>query len=109
MAKRYQQLQREAQLLVAKLMEVEDEKKENELVLDSIQKLEDTRKCWRLLNGVLMEKTKAEVLPEMRSHINNLNAVIKQINETMISVRTEIRNLEGAYDHIMKAARANAG
>ena len=108
-AQRYQQLQREAQLLVAKLMEVEDEKKENELVLDSIQKLEDTRKCWRLLNGVLMEKTKAEVLPEMRSHINNLNAVTKQINETMVSVRTEIRNLEGAYDHIMKAAKAGAG
>ena len=48
-------------------MEIEDEKKENELVIDSISKLEDTRKCWRLVNGVLMEKTKVEVIPEMRS------------------------------------------
>jgi hypothetical protein len=39
-------------------MEIEDEKKENELVIESISKLEDTRKCWRLVNGVLMEKTK---------------------------------------------------
>ena len=56
-----------------KLMEVEDERKENELVLESISKLEDTRKCWRLYNGVLMEKTKVEVVPEMRTVINNLN------------------------------------
>lgn len=63
--------------MVQKLMEIEDEKRENELVIDSISKLEDTRKCWRLINGVLMEKTKLDVIPEMRGVINNLNAVVK--------------------------------
>jgi len=76
-AQRYQQLNKEAQALVQKMMEVEDERKENELVLESISKLEDTRKCWRLVNGVLMQKTKVEVVPEMRVVINNLNAVTK--------------------------------
>ena len=83
-------------------MEIEDEKKENELVLVSISKLEDSRKCWRLINGVLMEKTKLEVVPEMRVVINNLNAVVKQITDTLVSVRQEIKNLEAAYEHIMK-------
>ncbi len=50
-------------------MEIEDEKKEHELVIESISKLEDTRKCWRLVNGVLMEKTKLQVIPEMRGVI----------------------------------------
>ena len=54
-------------MLVQKLMELEDEKKENELVIESISKLEDTRKCWRLINGVLIEKTKVDVIPEMRT------------------------------------------
>lgn len=66
-------MQTEAQTLVAKLMEIEDEKRENELVLESISKLEDDRKCWRLVNGVLMEKTKLDVVPEMRVVISNLN------------------------------------
>lgn len=74
-------------MLVSKLMEIEDEKKENELVLESISQLEDTRKCWRLINGVLMEKTKLEVVPEMRTVINNLNAVTKQITDTLVAVR----------------------
>ena len=66
---------------------MEDEKKENELVIESISKLEDTRKCWRLINGVLIEKTKLEVIPEMRITINNVNAVSKQIADTLVSVR----------------------
>ena len=107
MAQRYKQLQNEAQVLVSKLMEIEDERKENELVLESISKLEDTRKCWRLINGVLMEKTKLEVVPEMRTVINNLNNVTKQITDTLVAVKQEIKNLEGAYDHIMKAAKDN--
>ena len=74
-------------MLVQKLMEIEDEKKENELVLESISKLEDSRKCWRLINGVLMEKTKLDVVPEMRVVINNLTAVTKQITDTLVSVR----------------------
>ena len=36
------------------------------LVLDSISKLEDDRRCWRLVNGVLFEKSKAAVVPELQ-------------------------------------------
>ena len=86
-------------------MEIDDEKKENELVLESISKLEDGRKCWRLINGVLMEKTKLEVVPEMRTVINNLKAVTNQITDTLVAVKQEIKNLEGAYDHIMKSSK----
>ena len=106
---RYKQLNQEAQVLVQKLVELEDEKRENELVIESISKLEDTRKCWRLVNGVLMEKTKVEVIPEMRTVINNLNAVINQITSTLQTLRNEIKQLEVAYEHIMKAAKASAG
>ena len=49
-----------------------------------------------------MEKTKVECVPEMRTVINNLNAVGKQILTTLESVKQEIKNLESAYDHIMK-------
>ena len=89
-------------MLVGKLMELEDEKKENEMVLEAISKLEDSRKCWRLVNGVLMEKTKLEVVPEMRVVINNLNNVVNQITTSLVAIRQEIKNLEAAYEHIMK-------
>lgn len=57
-------------------MEIEEEKKENELVIDTIKDLEDTRKCWRMVNGVLFEKTKAEIIPELNVAIQNMDNVV---------------------------------
>ncbi len=38
-------------------LDIEDEKREHNLVIDSIKDLELTRKCWRLVGGVLVERT----------------------------------------------------
>ena len=65
-------------------MEVDDERKENELVMESLMKLEDERKCWRLVNGVLFEKTKKEVVPELKSMIHNCQNISRQLNDTLM-------------------------
>ena len=59
-------------------------------MLDSISKLEDSRKCWRLVNGVLFEKTKAEVVPELESMIRNLMSVSKQMSDGLIQKKQEM-------------------
>ena len=64
------------------------------MVLESIKKLEDERKCWRLVNGVLFEKTKGEVVPELTGMIANLTNVAEQINKTLISMKQEQMRLE---------------
>jgi len=46
-------------------------------VLEQVSKLEDDRKCWRLINGILFEKTKAQVVPDLTSMIQNLAQVAK--------------------------------
>lgn len=86
-------------------MEVEDEKRENELVLEQVSKLEDDRKCWRLINGILFEKTKAQVVPELNGMIQNLGMVGKQINTTLVALKQEMLQLEQAYTSIMEQAK----
>mmetsp|Transcript_2035 Transcript_2035/g.1372 ORF Transcript_2035/g.1372 Transcript_2035/m.1372 type:complete len:129 (+) Transcript_2035:34-420(+) len=104
-ARRYQVMQQETQALISRIMEVEDEKKENELVLDSVMKLEDERKCWRLINGVLFEKTKAQVVPELTTMIKNLANVSKQLNDALLLKKQDMMKLEQQYDSIMKQAQ----
>ena len=41
----------------------------NRMVLEQMNSLEDDRKCWRLVNGILFEKTKAQVVPELQAMI----------------------------------------
>ena len=76
------------------------------LVLESLEKLEDDRRCWRLVNGVLFEKSKLEVVPELLQMINNLTTVVKQLNDALLLKKQESAQLERAYDSIMKQAKA---
>lgn len=47
------------------------------MVLEQIMTLDDDRKCWRLINGVLFEKTKVQVVPEIQAMVKNLAQVAK--------------------------------
>jgi len=68
--------------------------------------LEDERKCWRLINGVLFEKTKKEVVPELRVMIKNCQNIARQLNDTLVFKKQESFKLEQAYESIMKRAKA---
>ena len=68
-------------------MEAEDQKMENEMALELIVNLEDGRKCWRLVNGVLFEKKKVEVVLELQGMAANLGQVAKQINTKLIALK----------------------
>ena len=71
--------------------------------------MEDERKCWRLVNGVLFEKTKAEVVPELKSMAQNLGQVAKQINTTLVAMKQESIALERQYTSIMEHAKRRQG
>ena len=75
-------------------MEIDDERKENVLVLDAIKELEDTRKCWRLVNGVLFEKAKKDLVPELETEISNIQNVIDQLSNALEYKKAEISKLE---------------
>ncbi len=66
----------------------------NRLVMDALKDLEDSRKCWRLVNGVLFEKTKAEVIPEMKQVVDNMENVLQQLGDTLVFKKQEIVRLE---------------
>ena len=72
------------------------------LVLEQIMVLDDDRKCWRLINGVLFEKTKVQVVPEIQAMVKNLAQVAKQINTTLVALKQESIQLEQQYTSIME-------
>merc|ERR1712205_168081 len=58
----FQTLRQEASQLFSKINELENEKAEHALVIDAIKDLDPKRKCFRLIGGVLVERTVEEVL-----------------------------------------------
>jgi prefoldin subunit 2 len=47
------------------------------LVIDTITPLEKDRKCFRLVGGVLVERTVADVLPALRTNRDGVSCVNK--------------------------------
>ena len=90
---------------MSRIMEIDDERKEHQLVLDTIKDVEDTRKCWRLVNGVLFEKTKADLVPELTTSVQNMQNVINQLSDALQIKKQESFKLEQQYESIMKQAQ----
>lgn len=42
-------------------------------MLETIKDLESTRRCWRLVGGVLVERNIGEVLPAIKNNIEMVN------------------------------------
>jgi prefoldin subunit 2 len=49
---------------------------ENRLVLETLEPLPEGRKCFRLINGVLVERTVKEVVPALKTNSDGLKTVL---------------------------------
>ena len=77
----FQTLRQEADQLFRKINELENEKAEHTLVIDAIKDLDPKRKCFRLIGGVLVERTVEEVLPAVQKNREGLSAVVEKLME----------------------------
>ncbi|KAI5798977.1 Prefoldin beta-like protein [Geopyxis carbonaria] len=83
-AKRQQDLQTQytnykntLQQLASKIGDVEQEAEEHKLVLETLGPAPKDRKCFRLINGVLVERTVEEVVPVLETNANGLKNVLE--------------------------------
>ncbi|KIW38574.1 uncharacterized protein PV06_09530 [Exophiala oligosperma] len=67
------------QILAQKVGEIEQEIEEHKLVTDTLQPLPDDRKCFRLINGVLVERTVKDVLPALKTNSDGLKQVLEEL------------------------------
>ena len=83
--------------LASKLGELDVERNEHRSVLDAISKLEAERKCWRLIGGVLVEKTVSEVIPAVQKNLEGIDAAIKQLAENMKKKEVALQDVLQKY------------
>ncbi|KAI8815792.1 Prefoldin [Fimicolochytrium jonesii] len=72
-------MKQEMNAIAQKLGELEMEKDEHQLVVDTMKPLEGDRKCFRLVGGVLVERTVKDVLPAVETNMDGIANIIKQL------------------------------
>ena len=93
----FQTLRQEASQLFSKINELENEKAEHALVIDAIKDLDPKRKCFRLIGGVLVERTVEEVLPAVQKNREGLNAVIEKLTQQRDDKVDRVEYLQKKY------------
>ncbi|TKA38569.1 hypothetical protein B0A54_09504 [Friedmanniomyces endolithicus] len=65
--------------LPEKIGDVEQEAEEHKLVLETLIPLPEDRKCFRMINGVLVERTVGDVLPALQTNADGLKKVLEDL------------------------------
>ncbi|KAF4396881.1 hypothetical protein CsatB_019286 [Cannabis sativa] len=96
-ANMYASLRSELNQIYSKITELEMEVSEHSLVMNAIQPLDPSRRCYRMIGGVLVERTIKEVLPAVQRNKEGLEEVIARLNEALERKKREISDLEAKY------------
>ncbi|KAL1636120.1 Cochaperone prefoldin complex subunit [Diplodia intermedia] len=67
------------QQLAQKIGDVEQETEEHKLVLETLEPLPEDRKCFRMINGVLVERTVKDVVPALKTNSEGLKKVLDDL------------------------------
>ncbi|XP_068651116.1 prefoldin subunit 2-like [Aristolochia californica] len=93
----YAAMRSEINQIYSKITELEMEVSEHSLVMGAIQPLDPTRRCYRMIGGVLVERTIKEVLPAVQRNKEGLEEVISRLYEALEKKKKELAEFESKY------------
>lgn len=97
----YSRFQNELQSIAGKIGELEQEAEEHTLVLatlDEALEKEPNRKCFRLIGGVLVERTVKEVVPALRTNRDGIKKVVFTLTDQIKAKEQEFENFKREYN-----------
>ncbi|KAJ3722636.1 Prefoldin beta-like protein [Lentinula raphanica] len=97
---KYSQFQSELQAVASKIGELESEADEHSLVLgtlDEVLKEDPDRKCFRLIGGVLVERTVKDVVPALQTNRDGIRTAVKGLADQYTSKEKEFETFKEDY------------
>ncbi|XP_057489561.1 prefoldin subunit 2-like [Actinidia eriantha] len=100
----YGAMRSEINQIHSKITELEMEVSEHSLVINTIKPLDPSRRCYRMIGGVLVERTIKEVLPAVQRNKEGLEEVVSRLNEALEKKKKEVADFEAKYKIRMRKA-----
>lgn len=104
----FQQLRNEQRNLVNSLNTLEMDLKEHQTVIATLQTVDPDRKCFRLIGGVLCERTVKEVLPQLTENKEYIEKRITKINEDLMKKGVQINKFKEEHNIKIRGEQISA-
>ncbi|GAB5357473.1 hypothetical protein AAMO2058_000377800 [Amorphochlora amoebiformis] len=96
--KTYETMRADLSQITAKMLELDQDRNEHSLVVNTIKDLEPTRRCFRLIGGVLVERTIKEVLPAVKRNLEGIEGMVKSLSEARKAKQKELDSYQQKYN-----------
>lgn len=93
----YEAMRSELSQIYSNITDLEMQVSEHSLVINAIQPLDQSRKCFRMIGGVLVERTVREVLPAVQRNKEGLEEVVRKLYETLEKKKKDMTEFEAKY------------
>ena len=94
----FNRLQTECNQLRSKVAELDNEMQEHLRVVKTLEPLPADRRAFRLIGGVLVEKTVGEVLPAVQQQQEQLNQLILRLTDTITEKEKDLKKMQKEFD-----------
>ena len=94
----FNKLQTECNQLRSKVAELDNEMQEHLRVVKTLEPLPADRRAFRLIGGVLVEKTVGEVLPDVKQQQEQLNQLILRLTDTITEKEKDLKKMQKEFD-----------
>lgn len=91
-------MRNEIKKMSMKVEDLEAEFNEHQLVINSMTTMAPERKAFRLIGGVLVQQTVAEVLPAVLSHQQMVKQLLDAVGSSLQAKELETRNWKAKYN-----------
>mmetsp|Transcript_25477 Transcript_25477/g.50739 ORF Transcript_25477/g.50739 Transcript_25477/m.50739 type:complete len:135 (+) Transcript_25477:117-521(+) len=94
----YKDMQSDCTNMMNKIAELEVERNEHMLVEKTMRPLDESRRAFRLIGDVLVERTVGEVLPSVESNRKNIDEVLGTLSIRLKEKQQEAANWKAKYN-----------
>ncbi|XP_054443568.1 prefoldin subunit 2 [Pteronotus mesoamericanus] len=94
----FNRLRQEQRGLASKAAELEMELNEHSLVIDTLKEVDETRKCFRMVGGVLVERTVKEVLPALENNKEQIQKIIETLTQQLQAKGKELNEFREKHN-----------
>ncbi|KAM4690855.1 prefoldin subunit 2 [Rhinophrynus dorsalis] len=94
----FNRLRQEQRGLASKAAELEMELNEHTLVIDTLKEVDQSRKCYRMVGGVLVERTVKEVLPALENNKEQINKIIDSLSTQLQAKGKELNEFREKHN-----------
>lgn len=101
----FNQMRQEYRGIIGKIGELEMEVNEHGTVIEALKGVEPERRCFRMIGGVLVERTVKDVLPALENNKQQISGLINKLKDSLTAKEQELKAFKEKHNIHVKGEK----